>query len=584
MSSVSSRQRFNRRNLCPICEGGDHDKRGRGERCAGYLSDDGRYAFCTREQYAGNLQLDERTSPASYRHRLDGTCNCGVEHGVPLAPIQRPATPPKPPKQQRGPYPKMLDGATLTTVYTYQQADGNRAYSVLRYEYPLEPGQAKPNKTFRQVTHLDGDTWAWGLGEAERVLYRLPDLLAASPFRRRLVFIAEGEKAAEALIALGLIATTCSEGAEKWRQVPGRHDALRNQHIVVLADNDEAGRRHAEQVAADLEGVAMDVRILTLPGVPEHGDAVEWIANGGTKDELYELVIDTPPEDVAPVQLDAPATYHAVLTAREEALKAANVQMNQRLHLVQQTVTAAHMKPSARVALLAVRREIERNTHQLDADGFLTIYKPHELARNAGLSKGTLLKEINEYASAGVLRKKHVPTPNGNKLVAVGFGPLIDTPWEAPVSEKAPHGGKRAGAGRPKKCPECGSTNIRVTKKTVLVIRCRNYACGTVTEKILGEQEVTNLDDAWAERTENQDEFHPPEEADSHLETHDTSPPVYVTTIKMNVTPTPEAIDDALAGPPCPTCGGATRKSPIAGYMVCPKCCVLIAAEEGDAA
>lgn len=76
-------QRFTNRNTyCPICEGSADDRRGQGIRCPGYFSKDERYAFCTREQYAGNLERNEHTTPPTYKHKLDGPCNCGRTHGA----------------------------------------------------------------------------------------------------------------------------------------------------------------------------------------------------------------------------------------------------------------------------------------------------------------------------------------------------------------------------------------------------------------------------------------------------------------------------------------------------------------------
>ena len=64
---------------------------------------------------------------------------------------------------------------------------------------------------------------------------------------------------------------------------------LRGRHVFVLPDNDEAGRKHAQQVAQSLHGIAESVRIVELPGLPDKGDVSDWIAAGGTKDELKRL-------------------------------------------------------------------------------------------------------------------------------------------------------------------------------------------------------------------------------------------------------------------------------------------------------
>src|SRR5512135_2726108 len=79
--SVSTHQRFRRYGLqCPICGGHCGMKQGKGERCAGYLSKDGEYVFCSRPEQAGNLELNEKTTPPTFCHKLYGACKCGKEH------------------------------------------------------------------------------------------------------------------------------------------------------------------------------------------------------------------------------------------------------------------------------------------------------------------------------------------------------------------------------------------------------------------------------------------------------------------------------------------------------------------------
>ncbi|MBM3501672.1 MAG: DUF3987 domain-containing protein, partial [Armatimonadetes bacterium] len=58
---------------------------------------------------------------------------------------------------------------------------------------------------------------------------------------------------------------------------------------VVLPDNDQPGKQHAEQVARSLYGVAATVRILLLPGLPPKGDVSDWLAAGHTAEELRTL-------------------------------------------------------------------------------------------------------------------------------------------------------------------------------------------------------------------------------------------------------------------------------------------------------
>jgi AAA domain-containing protein len=164
-------------------------------------------------------------------------------------------------------------------AYDYRNADGKLVYQVVR----------KPDKKFSQ-RHPDGNGgWVWNLTGTERVLYRLPELMADT---NRAVFITEGEKDANRLASLGLIATCNSGGAGKWQTESA--EILRDRTVYILPDNDQPGQEHGQAVAASLHGVAREVRIVELPGLPEKGDVSDWLDAGHILDELKALVKHTP--------------------------------------------------------------------------------------------------------------------------------------------------------------------------------------------------------------------------------------------------------------------------------------------------
>lgn len=163
----------------------------------------------------------------------------------------------------------------LVASYDYRAADGTLLYQACRYA----------PKGFRQRRPDGAGGWTWNLDGVTRVLYRLPGLVA-SPMSE-MVVIAEGEKDVDALVALGLTATCNPGGAGKWRAEYAEH--LRGRMVVVLPDNDEAGRRHADQVARSLVGVAAAVKIVALPGLAPKGDVSDWLAAGGTRERLVAL-------------------------------------------------------------------------------------------------------------------------------------------------------------------------------------------------------------------------------------------------------------------------------------------------------
>ena len=132
---------------------------------------------------------------------------------------------------------------------------------------------AKRPKAFAYRRPDGPDRWIWNLQGVERVLYRLPEVLAAVE-RGDWVFVVEGEKDVESLADIGLAATTNPGGAGKWRVCYG--EALRGARVVLVPDHDAAGGAHAELVAGALRGVATEMRILDLAGLPAKGDASDW--------------------------------------------------------------------------------------------------------------------------------------------------------------------------------------------------------------------------------------------------------------------------------------------------------------------
>jgi P4 family phage/plasmid primase-like protien len=150
--------------------------------------------------------------------------------------------------------------------------------------------QRTADKQFPQA-YWDGNGWKWGKPKGPKIPYMLPELIEAGPDEP--VFICEGEKDADNVAKLGLVATCASEGAGKWTSDLNKWFANK-ETIYILEDNDDAGRRHAQQVARNLRGIANKVRIVALPGLPENGDVSDWLAARGTKEQLIEICAAAP--------------------------------------------------------------------------------------------------------------------------------------------------------------------------------------------------------------------------------------------------------------------------------------------------
>lgn len=174
----------------------------------------------------------------------------------------------------------------VTATYVYRDEAGAPLYRVLR-----KTSHDTGDKTFVQQ-RANGSSWVDGLGDVRRVLYRLPELLAADPTAP--VFNVEGEKDVDNLAAIGIIATTNACGASSWKGELFA-EAHRGRRVFVIPDNDKAGEARAKSVAESLRGVAASVTILRIPGLGPKGDVSDWLYTGGTAERLLAMAAKAGP-------------------------------------------------------------------------------------------------------------------------------------------------------------------------------------------------------------------------------------------------------------------------------------------------
>jgi hypothetical protein len=174
----------------------------------------------------------------------------------------------------------------IVATYDYRDEAGKLLFQCVRYE-PKKFKQRRPDPQ-------KAGAWIWDLKNTRRILYRLPQVLAALAAGRT-TFIAEGEKDCDALAQAGFVATCNPMGAGKW--LPEHTSTLRAAaRIVVIADKDEPGRKHAQSVAAAIQGTVKSVKLIELPDVNGKPvkDAYDFLAAGGTADELRAIVKAAP--------------------------------------------------------------------------------------------------------------------------------------------------------------------------------------------------------------------------------------------------------------------------------------------------
>jgi hypothetical protein len=144
--------------------------------------------------------------------------------------------------------------STVVARYPYTDEHDELLYTVVRWE----PGSDGDRKSFAQVP-ASGQRGKGAMEGVRRVLYRLPEVLRAVA-RSDVVYVVEGEKDADTLVAAGYCATTNASGAGKWRDDYSR--TLAGASVVVVADRDHPGYQHARQVHDSLVAHGCDVRVV----------------------------------------------------------------------------------------------------------------------------------------------------------------------------------------------------------------------------------------------------------------------------------------------------------------------------------
>ncbi|MCD6047119.1 MAG: hypothetical protein K0S08_766 [Gammaproteobacteria bacterium] len=164
---------------------------------------------------------------------------------------------------------KIEEGFKPEALHIYVDFDGNPIYWRSRLKH-IETGKKHIRPFYQENGKFKIGEPRFGNGKP---LYQLSLL---NKNLDQTVWITEGEFCADALIKLGLIATTSggstSAAATDW-------EPLKNQRVILWPDNDDAGLFYAKEATKHLQSLNCDVRWIDIEKVnlPSGGDCVDWL-------------------------------------------------------------------------------------------------------------------------------------------------------------------------------------------------------------------------------------------------------------------------------------------------------------------
>ena len=180
-------------------------------------------------------------------------------------------------------YIEKREGRRIEAIYNYvDYQTGNYLYTKLRLAGKkmlygiLKDGRFRYGLDGHSRKELKGIYTPGGLGALNKAI-----------MEGKQIFVPEGEKDANALATRGYTALTAG-GVNDWQ--PEFAELLRGAEVVILGDNDEAGKQLASRILADLRGIARSARVIVpVPDVPK-ADISDYFAKGHNNQEFEQLI------------------------------------------------------------------------------------------------------------------------------------------------------------------------------------------------------------------------------------------------------------------------------------------------------
>jgi len=272
---VAPDQKWSKSRPCPIC---GRSGTGAKPHCHGFESDND-FVYCTSDDHANGALYKDQMVPPAYLHKREQDGSYRPWTATP------PPTPIRSARRAQAAPPKAHTSGTGTRYFTYTATQRIRRTDA--------PGKEK----IVLPEHLVNGQWYTGDGSGEiEYIYRRAE---AAEHPDEPLHIFEGETCAEAGAALGLRAVCWRAGTGRVTKAIEHIIAVcADQHVVLHKDSDQPGRKAMEQIAAAIAPVATSVKMVDyFPDEhPESGgrDIEDWLAEGGSADDLMQLIADAP--------------------------------------------------------------------------------------------------------------------------------------------------------------------------------------------------------------------------------------------------------------------------------------------------
>lgn len=170
---------------------------------------------------------------------------------------------------------------------------------VATYDYKDESGKLLAQKLRRADKSFiwrrpTPNGWKYNRQGVTPTLYHTEEIKGSET-----IYLVEGEKDADNLKKLKIVAVSPPDGAgSKWKNSFTK--ALKGKNVIIISDNDEPGRKFANETAITLTGEAASVKLLDLTQIwdelPEHGDTTDILEHFGSSDgfkAIKELAVKT---------------------------------------------------------------------------------------------------------------------------------------------------------------------------------------------------------------------------------------------------------------------------------------------------